>query len=90
MKLPFTVDNNILGVITQGFNWKYQFSFGMSYIFQEYPNLCQFYYRIDREQNGTLSGKCGAPWKIYQWKWNLAHVERKHFCSFTENFMEKS
>ena len=48
------LDNNILGAITQGFNWKYQFSLGMCYIFQEYPNLCQFYYKIDRDKTGHL------------------------------------
>ena len=48
------LDNNILDVITQGFNWKYQFSLGMYFIFQDYPNLCQFYYRNDRNKTGHL------------------------------------
>ena len=35
-------------------------------IFQEDPIFGQFYYRNDRERNGTLTGMCRDLWKTYQ------------------------
>ena len=72
------------------FQLKYRFSLGMCLIFKEYPNFCHFYYRKDREWNGTFTQICEALWKIYQYKWNPAHGERKHCCYFAESLMEKS
>ena len=33
--------------------------------FLRVSNICQFYYRNDRERNGTLTGMGGSLWKKY-------------------------
>ena len=40
--------------------------FGYVLNFQEYPIFGQFYYRNDRERNGTFTEMYGALWKAYQ------------------------
>ena len=73
---PLKLDSNILCVITQSFKGKFQVSWGMCKMFQEYPILCQFYYRNDRERIGTFTDMCETLWKIY--------TENKHSCYFAE------
>ena len=75
--------------MSQSFSWKLPVSFDMCWIFQEYPYFCQFYYRNDREQNGTFTKVCGPQQKIHQQKWNLAHVEKRYYYFLTENFVRK-
>ena len=40
--MPPKLDNYIVGVITQSFNWNYRFSLGVCEIFQEYPIFANF------------------------------------------------
>ena len=83
------MNRSILCDILQSFIWIIPVSFDMCWFFQEYPYLCQFYYRNDREGNRTFSQISGDQHKINQQTWNLAHVEQKYCCFFTENFVRK-
>ena len=53
-------------MITQNFNKNTDCLSLCAKIFKEYPVLCQFYYRNDREQNGTFTEICEALKKMYQ------------------------
>ena len=50
----------------------------------------QFYHRNDSERNETFTEMCDALWKKYQSIRNLAYCERKHYCYYAENIVEKS
>ena len=76
---------DFLRVITQSFNQKCRFFRGMCYLFQEYPNVCNFTIRMRGNETGhslecvELCGKC------------IMHLAPStHCCYFVENFMEKN